>query len=459
MVSSEIFRAYDIRGRFGIDIDPETFYRIGAANARVVKDDAVYVGNDVRTSSSAMSRAFIAGVLSAGVDVIDCGTTSFGACMYGGVMSDAGSIAYITASHLPAEWNGVKFAYGDGVGMGSEVIYGIRDLVLGGELECARWDKVGNLTTEDPNDAYITYLHERFPGLTSRMAVDCGGGSTTVTVPEMLERMGLDCGKVFWETDPLFSGRPSEPNRETLSKLREMVTSEGYDFGVAFDGDGDRGVVVDPKGRVLDADTLGVIIGRELIRRYHAENPDGPAPVVLANVESGKVIEAVLEPLGADVIRIRVGHTFLTAEAKERNALMGVERSGHMVFPPYFLFDDAVIIPLILADVLDGKLDEIVDGLPPFFKRFNDFDCADAVKFDVIESLKEAFSSEYENVNTMDGVRVDLPDGWCLVRASNTSPVIRLTAEAMSDDRAEELGETFSARVQAMIDDAGGDTA
>ena len=211
----------------------------------------------------------------------------------------------------------------------------------------------------------------------------------------------------------------------------EEVVRNGADFGAAFDGDGDRVVIVDDLGRMLSADQCGTIIAKDLLVDHR-----GP---VLANVECSMLIERVLEPLGAKIVRIPVGHTFLTLEAKRRNAVLGIESSGHFVIPSFFLFDDAMIIPLKLAEILvktGRKVSELVDELPQFPKARENLECDDKLKFEVIRILADRLADEYgaDRVNTMDGLRIDLnEDGWVLIRASNTSPLIRVTVEGATD--------------------------
>jgi phosphomannomutase len=259
--------------------------------------------------------------------------------------------------------------------------------------------------------------------------------------------MNVELTELFCDVDPKFPNRESEPTPESLTKLSETVVSQQADFGIAFDGDGDRGVIVDNTGRVLSADPVGILLGEDILK-----NKKG---IVLANVESSMAVERVLEPLGATVNRIRVGHTFLTLEAKKQDAILGIERSGHMIMPEYFLFDDAMVIPLRIAEILskiDEPLSQMVDRLPNYPKDTKNYDFPDNKKFIVIDNLKNKFTDEYDKVNTMDGVRIDLEHGWGLIRASNTSPVIRLTVEADSENELNRLMTLFNNELKDQFD-------
>ncbi len=441
-----MFRAYDVRGIYGKDLTVENAMKIGNAIGLFArkkfqgKDKLnILVGRDVRKSSDTITSAMITGILATGVNITDVGTKAFGDTLFSGWKHQKDIIIYITASHLTPEWNGVKLYYNDGQGFPEEDIAEIGRLTLEGEKGEVPWEELGNISSLDYTQPYLDYLQENFKISTElRIGLDCGGGSACLSAPQLFRNMGLNFEEVYCQVDPYFSGRESEPNNETLVMLKKTVVEKGLDFGVGFDGDADRGVIVDDKGRVLSADIIGIIFGMDILK-----NQKG---VVLANVESSMAIENILIPLGADVKRIKVGHTFLTMEAKTHDALLGIERSGHMIIPRIFLFDDALPIPLQLAEILtrEGRpLSEIVDEIPVYPQGSMNFDVSDEKKFRIISYLQEKFAREHQRVNTLDGVRVDLKNGWGLIRASNTSPVIRVTIEGHDPQALEELAAYF----------------
>lgn len=429
-ISKQIFRAYDIRGMYNKDISPEVFYKIGLAAGTYVKQTIqgtkIVVGNDIRQSSPPLTHAFIAGVTATGVHIQYTGTTSFGQTLFAGQQQKADLIAFVTASHLPPEWNGIKFYYGDGVGFPEDRLMAIRDLVLQGTFTVASWDAIGQVHTIDASTAYSTFFTSRFHFKKKlRVALDCGGASMTLSAPEIFSSLGLQVIPVYCDPDPTFSKRPSDPKPKNLTTLVRTLQENNADFGVAFDGDGDRSVIVDNTGGILSADQTGIIIGKHGLKKHKG--------TIIVNVECSKSVKEQLAPLGFTIKQIPVGHTFLTLEAKKEHAPLGIESSGHLILPEYFLFDDALVVPLKIAEILDSQqkpLHDLVTQIPSYPTKKEEIDCADEIKFIVIEQLKEKLSKEYEHVNTMDGVRVDLKNGWVLIRASNTSPIIRLTAEA-----------------------------
>jgi phosphomannomutase len=451
-ISKQIFRAYDIRGLYNKDISPDVFYKIGLAAGTYVKQmmkgSQIVIGSDIRQSSPPLTHAFIAGVTATGVHIKYTGTTSFGQTLFTGGELHADLIAFVTASHLPPEWNGIKFYYGDGVGFPEDKLMAIRDLVLRDFFEVVSWDKIGQVQSVDAKTGYKNFFSSHFKFKKKlKVALDCGGASMTLSAPEIFTTLGLHMVPVYCDPDPTFSQRPSDPKPKNLTTLVETVKKQRCDFGVAFDGDGDRSVIVDNTGKILSADQTGIILGK-----YGFKEKKG---TVIVNVECSKSVKEQLEPLGFTIKQIPVGHTFLTLEAKQEHAPLGIESSGHLILPEYFLFDDALVVPLKIAEILEHvkkPLHELVSEIPMYPTKKEEIECADEIKFDVVQQLKQKLTKEFEHVNTMDGVRVDLPDGWILIRASNTSPVIRLTTEADNEAILQDLTTQFLARTHEIIE-------
>lgn len=451
-ISPHIFRAYDIRGLYGKDIDPLLFYKIGLSAGTYVKQNlqgnTMAIGNDIRQSSHALVHAFISGVTATGVNITHTQTTSFGQTLFAGWDTKKDLIAFVTASHLPPEWNGIKFYHGDGVGLPEDELNKIRDYTLQENWYLADFATVGRVTVLDAKKRYSSFFKEKFHfSKKIKIAVDCGGASMTLSAPSVFSDLGLYVVPVYCEPDPLFSQRPSDPKPENLETLRKTVTQDHCDFGVAFDGDGDRSVIIDNKGRVLSADETGIIIGK-----YGLHDKKG---TIIANVECSKTVSEQLSPLGFTIKKIQVGHTFLTLHAKKEQALLGIESSGHIILPEYFLFDDAIVVPLKIAEILqetDKSLAELGDEIPSYPTRKVEILCEDDIKFSVMKELKKFFTETYEHINTLDGVRIDFPEGWVLIRASNTSPLIRLTTEAKTQQLVDEYVKTFTEKTQQFID-------
>ncbi len=220
-------------------------------------------------------------------------------------------IAFVTASHLPPEWNGIKFYYGDGVGFPEEKLMAIRDLVLQDSFELAIMGpyRAGDTLSTQKQAIKTSLLPISNSIENSAVALDCGGASMTLSAPEIFTLLGFHVIPVFCDPDPTFSKRPSDPKPKNLTTLVETIKKNTCDFGVAFDGDGDRAVIVDNSGQVLSADHTGIILGK-----YGLKKKKG---TIIVNVECSKSVKEQLEPLGFTIKQIPVGHTFLTLEAKQ----------------------------------------------------------------------------------------------------------------------------------------------
>jgi phosphomannomutase len=423
--SDQVFRAYDIRGVFPNDIDAQLFNEIG----RAIDAEKVCVGNDTRYSSPALTHGLISGLLETGKDVLYTGTCGFGPALFAGYKSKVDIIGYVTASHKPAEWNGYKMYYGDG--MPFEDIPGLAKK-LG-----VKPSITGKFREEDWNDEYMRFMQDAFEIERISIALDCGGGAMCTIAPELFKLLELNPELIFCDVDPSFSGRPSDPSPEGCKRLIKAVKTK--DFGVAFDGDGDRCVLVDGKGRFLSAATVAYILAEHL--------PKGPVVCTVAD-------SRIIDKLGRKVIRLPVGHTNMIRGVRDHKAILGLEESHHFTLPQYLPYDDGMLVPLKMAEILTktGKsLSELVDDVPQMPALNDAVVVADDVKFGVMEKLAKEISKEYSNVNTLDGVRVDFEKGWVLVRASNTGPKIRIYTEADDQEYAFKLLKEFKAKVEAKL--------
>jgi phosphomannomutase len=452
-----LFRAYDVRGIFGSEINPEMFFRIGIAVSKVIENDIqrkvkIYVGFDIRQTSQILAYSFITGALSTGAQIIFSDLPKpFGVVMFSGFHEKVDFTAFITASHLPPDWNGIKFYYGDGVGFAEEKIIAIRDYFLENSknsvIEYVNWKEINLLHVKMHFDKYLNYMKDNFK-LTAplKVIIDCGNGSASLTAPDVFNRCGYNSILHWCTVDSSFPNRSSEPNEESLKVLSQKVVAEQVDFGVGFDGDGDRAVIVDTLGRIIPADEIAILIAKYL-KDFFKEQIQ--SPLLLANIECSSAFETNLSQ-EFDIKRIKVGHTFLTLEARlnKSSCLLGVESSGHFVFPQYFLFDDAMLLPLIVGKIIEKEkksLVELLQNLPKMQAVRKTFKSADHIKFIVIEKLTKELKVKYPQLNDIDGLAINFNNnGYVLIRASNTGPKIRLFAEAKTKERVNEIASEFS---------------
>ena len=462
--TKRLFRAYDVRGIFGSEINPELLFKIGISVCNIIKKDLkrkikLFVGFDVRQTSEMLAYSFISGSVSTGAEVVFLETPNpFGVVLFSGLSEKVDFTAFITASHLPPEMNGVKFYYGDGVGFSEQKIIEIRDefaRIYDNTAESfVKWNEMLFLQKRTFFNEYVQFMKKNFSlSRPLNVIIDCGNGSASISAPTVFKNCGYNATLQWTNVDPTFPNRSSEPNEESLKVLCNQVKVKKPDFGVAFDGDGDRAVIIDESGRVIPADEIAIVVANYLSNFFEASIKN---PLLLANIECSSAFEKNLSQK-FDIKRIKVGHTFLTLDARinKDKCLLGVESSGHYVFPQYFLFDDAMLLPMIVGKLLEQEsktLSEVLSNIPKMISYRKAFNCPDEKKFDVIKGLTKKLKNSYPNMNNIDGLAISLnKDGYVLIRASNTEPKIRLFAEASTQNRVDEIVNIFGKALENSI--------
>ncbi|HXX88262.1 MAG TPA: phosphomannomutase/phosphoglucomutase [Candidatus Acidoferrum sp.] len=437
-----IFRAYDIRGVYGKDLTDEIMTRIGEA-AGTLCPGTFTVGRDFREHGAQLEKAFVSGLLKTGSNANLVGTCPASLCVFANSKMKNDTTGYITASHLPAEWNGIKFFHQDGVGFFEDENKKL------GEISSSKNFKTGEGSArklEGMDEEYASFAAEKIKPEKINVVADFGNGAACLLVPKILKKIDVKASFLFDWPDPTFSNRDPEPKPESLTALSKKIVKEKADLGIAFDGDGDRAMFVDDAGRVMMTEQAAILFIRDIMKTQR-----GP---VVANIECSNIIEDEVKKYGERVFRIPVGHTFLVQETKKHNAVLGVEKSGHICVPKFFFFDDAIVNSIYMTEIvskLSQKLSETVDELPSrFFERI-EINCSDETKFEVIDKIKEVATCTYENVDTIDGAKIIFPDSWALIRASNTSPELRLSIEAKNQKRVDELKKEMTKLIEQVV--------
>ncbi len=445
-----IFRAYDIRGIFNKEFYAENAATIGTAFGTYLGGEGkVLVGMDSRVTSPIIERAFCSGLASTGIDVYSTGIVPIPVANFKTMKGDFKAGAYITASHNPPEYNGIRFRRGDGTGYTDENEE-IKKIFFGGKFKTAKWNRVGGLFTISPESTlkeYEEYLLPKFsPERSLKVIIDSGNGTASLTSPYLFRKLGFDVRTLNAQPDGTFPGRPNEPKEENLKDLMLSVREMKSDFGIAYDGDADRVVFIDDLGRVVQNEKIGIIAAREILR----EKGSG---TVVANVECSSIVEEEISRAGGEVARVRVGDVFVCDAIKRYSAIFAMETSAHYFYPDFYYFDDPLVVSLKLAEILSKKgkkLSQMADEISSYPKVHENYSCKDSIKFRVIEKIIEKFMARGYRIDITDGARVEFDDGWALLRASNTTPLIRATVEAKNEKRLRE----FTRMVRNIFEDA-----
>jgi phosphomannomutase/phosphoglucomutase len=435
-VDPTIFREYDIRGVVGKDLTPEVATAITRAYVAFLRRRApdadglppVVVGRDNRESSPEIGDAVVASLREAGCPVVDIGTVITPVFYFARVHLGIDGGIMVTASHNPSEFNGFKLAHGFGTLYGEE-IQEVRELI---GVPVPHDGARGEVERRDLLPAYRTMLGEkiRLGPRRLRVVVDCGNGTASLIAPQVLEDLGCEVIRLYCESDPRFPHHHPDPvDPHNLQDLIAMVKREGADLGLGFDGDGDRLGVVDDQGEILWGDMLMILFWREIL-------PKHPGTVGIVEVKCSQTLYDEIARLGGRPMYYRTGHSLIKAKMREVGAVFTGEMSGHMFFADeYFGYDDAVYAAGRLLRILSHTSKPLSGLLADVPRRPTTpevrVDCPDRVKFDVVAQVTEYFRRGHEVID-IDGVRILFPDGWGLIRASNTQPALVLRAEADS---------------------------
>ncbi len=448
MLKATIFREYDIRGIADQDLlspDIEDLGRAIAAYLARQGKKKINLGRDTRLSSARLRDALVKGLLDSGCDVTDIGVVPTPLLYFSVFRRQAEGAVMITGSHNPSEYNGFKVMSGLSTIYGAAIqevrkIYEARGFVSGG----------GALREEDVAGAYVEDVAARIQ-LARRVKVvfDAGNGAAGPVMHRLLEKLDVDAVELFFDMDGNFPNHHPDPTVEkNLKHLIAAVAEQKAEFGVAFDGDGDRIGAVDESGSVIWGDQLMLIYAREILARK-------PGATFIGEVKCSQVMYDELARLGGKAIMWRTGHSLIKAKMKETHAELAGEMSGHIFFSDrYYGFDDALYAACRLLEIVaaSGKpLSAQLEGLPKMVSTPEiRVDCPDEVKFDVVARVAAHFKKSH-NVVDVDGVRVLFGHGWGLVRASNTQPALVVRFEAEN----EQLLAEYKREVEAVLEQAG----
>lgn len=436
----QIFREYDIRGIADVDLTDEVVLAIGKGYGTYVQQQGIkelIIGRDVRLSGERICRTLTDGILSTGCDVIDLNIVPTPVFYFSAFHYDKNAGVMITGSHNPKEFNGFK------IGLNKTTIYGdeiqnLRQLIEAGKFKSGN----GKLSHINPVPDYIEMILNKIKiksGL--KVVFDPGNGTAGIVIEELFSKMGVEPIFINLEPDGNFPNHLPDPTiPEYMQDVKSLVGELHADLGIGYDGDADRIGAIDDKGNIIWGDKLLAVFAADVIKRH-------PGAKIVFEVKCSQGLIEYINTIGGVPIMWKTGHSLIKAKMKQEKAALAGEMSGHMFFADdYYGFDDAIYASVRLLKILtesEKSLSQLISEIPFYYSTPEiRVACPDELKFSVTKTIRDFFKQNYETLD-IDGVRVIFLDGWGLVRASNTQPVLVLRFEAKTVERLREIKQIF----------------
>jgi phosphomannomutase len=430
-MNENIFRAYDIRGIYPKDLNEDIAYKIGFALSRKINEPKAVVAIDGRLSGPKIKRSLINGLIDNGVDVIDCGAiptpmlyfATKTLCIPNGFM--------ITGSHNPKEYNGIKMIV-DGNPLFDKDIYELRDWIKHNKMQ-AHHGKVGtvNICT-DISSKYIARIHDDLSiNISQKIIIDCMNGVTGNVIKDIVNSFNISSDLINEKVDGNFPNCHPDPTKEeNLKTLKEKIKSTNAKYGVAFDGDGDRLVIIRNNGNVIWPDELMILFSKSILSKSTNAK-------IVFDVKCTRNLRTTIENSGGIAIESRTGHSFIKQTIQKEGAKLGGEMSGHIFFnDKWYGFDDGIYVFLRFLEILSNDpnmIEELMELPKTHVTPEIDIDFPKDNHFKFIEAFKKKSVFTNYTVSDLDGIKISNSESWGLIRASNTSPKITLRFESLSE--------------------------
>jgi phosphomannomutase len=436
-VYDQIFKAYDIRGKVGTELNAEVAERVGRAFADwLPTEGSVAVGRDMRPDSAELASAVIKGLRAQGRDVIDIGEVTSDMIYFAVGHFELAGGAVVTASHNPGEYNGIKLCREGAGGVGIESgLADIRDAVRASEWKPSTGE--GQLEQRDIAEDWVQHVLT-FVDVNKlkplKIAVDAGNGMAGKIFPELEPYVPFEVTEMYFDLDGTFPNHPASPIEvENLADLIKMITDNGLDAGVAFDGDGDRAFLVDEQGNQVTGTVMTALLANYFLIKE-------PGAIILHNAICGRVVPETIDRSGGKAIRTKVGHSYIKNDMKTHSALFAGEHSGHYYFKDNYNADSGLIAAVMGLAILSASGKKLSELTAPYREAYvqiqeTNFEVSD--KDAVLARLTDTFQDAKQD--TLDGLTVSFESSWFNVRPSNTEPLLRLNAEAKSQEELDAL--------------------
>ncbi len=445
-----LFGTNGVRGIVNSDeMDPTFAIRLGMAMGTFMKGK-VMIGTDARTSNDMLKSACISGLMAVGCEVSDCGVVPTPTLQYAVKTAQAAGGVVITASHNPPEFNGIKAIDADGTEMDRENEEKIERIFHDSAFVRADWRKIGRASQNQAAiDRYLGAILSKVDvalirRANLRIAVDCGNGASSLVTPKLLERLGVRYVTLNADPNGAFPGHDSEPVPENAVDLIGLVKSGGFDFGVIHDGDGDRTIFVDETGRYLQGDRSLAIVANHICSKK-------PNRLVVTNVASSRCIEDAVRMANGKILYTKVGSPTIARAMMKEGGIFGGEENGGLIFAELqFCRDGAMAVAKMLEIVAEkGKLSALNDRIPSYCQCKKKTACPEVKKREVLRAIEE--DAKGLKVDTTDGVKILLDEGWVIIRPSGTEPIFRIFSESKSASEAEEMAEKYKKKVERLV--------
>ena len=445
-INKYIFREYDIRGKVSDDFPPEVVENLGKAFGTFISRSGgqeIALSGDVRLTTPSLIESFKTGVLSTGVDVINIGILPTPANYFSMFKLDVAGAVQITGSHNPPEFNGFKMSRNKKSVFGDS-IQDLRSIIEKEDYETGEGDEAPYKILNDYRRMISEKISIERP---LRVVMDCGNAAAAICAPDIFKKFNIELTELYCDVDGAFPNHHPDPTvKENLADLIKLMKTGNYDVGIAFDGDADRVGVVDETGEVIWADQLMALFLPELVN---------PGDEILYDVKCSKALEEEIIKYQGKPVMWKTGHSLVKQKMVELNCKFGGEMSGHIFFADdYYGYDDAIYVAARLLQTLSRSkktLSELRSELPKYFStpEIRLEANSDEEKFIISKKAVDYFTANFD-CSTVDGVRINFEDGWGLVRASNTQPVIVCRFEATSEERMQQIKKLITDKLNEM---------